>query len=245
LLGKIGLWSYSLYLLHQPLLHVYAHVIVWAVPAQYLSGPLNYLLLTATWLAIIPFSFCWYKLIEVPGIAWGRRVARRFAAPPARAGKSDTLRPEVAAAGSTGFPPPTIASTGRAAKLRFGLVMVGFLVCVTGTLMISDRFSVRRAVKQIHLAWALATSPEPAARNGPLAVKLAEEACQVTQFRQTPMVETLAAAYAEAGRFDEAIRAAELACKLAAQSGDPALLRKNQELLMLFRQGKPFHEPVP
>src|ERR1019366_3785041 len=52
-----------------------------------------------------------------------------------------------------------------------------------------------------NLAWLLATCPEASLRNGPEAVQHAEQACQLTQSRRTIMVGTLAAAFAEAGRF--------------------------------------------
>jgi hypothetical protein len=58
------------------------------------------------------------------------------------------------------------------------------------------------------------------------------------------MVGTLAAAYAEAGRFGDAVATAEKACALAAQKGDQALLEKNRQLLELYRGGKPYHEPT-
>jgi hypothetical protein len=91
-------------------------------------------------------------------------------------------------------------------------------------------------------AWLLATSSEPAYRNGALAVKLAEFACRQTLFRQTIMVGTLAAAYAEAGRFEDAISTAQKACALASESGDWQLLQKNQELLDLYLKHQPYHE---
>jgi len=55
-------------------------------------------------------------------------------------------------------------------------------------------------------------------------------------------VGTLAAAYAEAGRFDDAIATAQKACDLAEKSGEKDLLLKNQELLKLYRANRPFHE---
>ena len=67
-----------------------------------------------------------------------------------------------------------------------------------------------------NLAWLLATASDARLRNGAEAVELAERACAVTQYRRTVFVGTLAAAYAEAGRFEEAIATAERACKLAA-----------------------------
>jgi hypothetical protein len=56
------------------------------------------------------------------------------------------------------------------------------------------------------------------------------------------MVGTLAAAYAEAGRFDDAIATAEKACALASQPGQQDLLKKNRELLELYRKHQPYHE---
>jgi cytochrome c-type biogenesis protein CcmH/NrfG len=95
-----------------------------------------------------------------------------------------------------------------------------------------------------NLAWLLATCPEASLRDGPEAVRLALEACELTRFRRTIMVGTLAAAYAEAGRFPEAVATAQQACALAADEGDGALLARNQQLLGLYRASKPYHEPA-
>jgi hypothetical protein len=57
------------------------------------------------------------------------------------------------------------------------------------------------------------------------------------------MIGTLAAAYAEAGRFDEAIATAQKARALAAASGEKALADKNQRLLELYQAHQPYHEP--
>ena len=95
-----------------------------------------------------------------------------------------------------------------------------------------------------NLAWLLATCPAASPRNGPEAVRLAQQACELTRFRRTIMVGTLAAAYAEAGRFAEAVATAQKACALAAEEGDRALLARNQELLELYRASQPYHEPA-
>jgi hypothetical protein len=60
----------------------------------------------------------------------------------------------------------------------------------------------------------------------------------------TTFVGTLAAAYAEAGRFDDAILTAQKACALAEKSGETNLLQRNQELLVFYRQHQPYHEAV-
>jgi protein O-mannosyl-transferase len=92
------------------------------------------------------------------------------------------------------------------------------------------------------LAWLLATCPDAHLRDGVQAVKYAERACELTHYRKTMAVGTLAAAYAEAGRFDDAIAAAQKACALASEAGEQELLKRNQELLVLYRAHQPYHE---
>jgi protein O-mannosyl-transferase len=93
-----------------------------------------------------------------------------------------------------------------------------------------------------NLAWMLATCPDASVRNGPEAVQLAEKACRLTYYRTTPAVGTLAAAYAEAGRFDDAIAMAQKACWLASEPDQQELLKRNQELLALYLKHQPYHE---
>jgi tetratricopeptide (TPR) repeat protein len=95
-----------------------------------------------------------------------------------------------------------------------------------------------------NLAWLLATCPDARIRDGVQAVKYAERACELTHYGVPPFVGTLAAAYAEAGRFDEAIAAAEKTCALAAAAGETNLLDRNQKLLDLYRAHQPYHEVV-
>jgi hypothetical protein len=90
------------------------------------------------------------------------------------------------------------------------------------------------------LAWSLATNKEY--RDGAQAVRFAERACEITQHQSTLMLGTLAAAYAEAGRFPDAVATAEKACAQAEQNHETVLLEKNRQLLELYRAGKPYHE---
>jgi hypothetical protein len=92
------------------------------------------------------------------------------------------------------------------------------------------------------LAWTLATSPDATVRDGGRAVKLAERACELTNYQYTLFVGTLAAAYAENGQFDEAISTAQNAILLAQQQGQGELAEKNQELLNLYDAHKAYHE---
>jgi hypothetical protein len=89
-----------------------------------------------------------------------------------------------------------------------------------------------------NLAWLLAANPDPQVRNGREAVDLAERACRLTDYKQPPMIGTLAAAYAEAGRFTEAATAAEKARTAADQCNQPALAARNRELVELYRSGQ-------
>ena len=74
------------------------------------------------------------------------------------------------------------------------------------------------------LAWLLATSPEDAVRNGPRAVELAERAVSITRRQDVMSLETLSAAYAEAGRFDDARgRPAAEALALAERQGNESI----------------------
>src|SRR5204862_788811 len=58
------------------------------------------------------------------------------------------------------------------------------------------------------LGWLLATFPNPSARDGQEAVRLAERACALTERKQPALLTTAAAAYAEIGKFPEAITTA-------------------------------------
>ncbi len=95
-----------------------------------------------------------------------------------------------------------------------------------------------------NLAWMLAAHPDPQIRNGQEAVGLAERACQLTDDQQPFYLGTLAAAYAEAGRFKDAIATAEKARDLARKTGLENVAQRNEQLLELYRADRPYHEPA-
>ena len=72
------------------------------------------------------------------------------------------------------------------------------------------------------LAWVLATCPEASVRNGAEAVELARRAVKLSDGREPAILGTLAAAYAEAGRFPEAVQTARKALELATQQNKQA-----------------------
>jgi tetratricopeptide (TPR) repeat protein len=95
-----------------------------------------------------------------------------------------------------------------------------------------------------NLAWIRAAHSEAKLRDGAEAVRLAERACRVTGYKQAVLVGTLAAAHAEAGRFDQAVAMAKEARALALAAGQNDLAEKDQQLLELFKARQPYHEPA-
>jgi membrane associated rhomboid family serine protease len=65
------------------------------------------------------------------------------------------------------------------------------------------------------LAWTLATDRDDKVRDGVEAVKLAENACQKDNWKNSQYVDTLAAAYAEVGRWEDAVKTQKLAISTA------------------------------
>jgi cytochrome c-type biogenesis protein CcmH/NrfG len=92
-----------------------------------------------------------------------------------------------------------------------------------------------------NLAWLLATARDPAVRDGNRAVRLAQKACALTANRRAIFLGTLAAAYAEAGRFSEAVSTAARARTLALAGGQADVAEANRRLLELYRSGKAYH----
>lgn len=87
-------------------------------------------------------------------------------------------------------------------------------------------------------AWLLATCPDPGLRNGKQAVSDAEAACKIDSWDSTDYIDTLAAAYAEAGDFAKAIKFQEKAIRKAR---DPDYKESLGERLALYQQHRAFH----
>lgn len=94
-----------------------------------------------------------------------------------------------------------------------------------------------------NLAWLLATAADDSVRNGVEAVQFGERACRLTDFKKARPVGALAAAYAEAGRFSDAVSTAQKAIELARAAGDAQFAGMNEQLLKLYQSGRPYHEP--
>jgi len=94
-----------------------------------------------------------------------------------------------------------------------------------------------------NLAWVFATSPDQSVRNGPKAVQLAEQAVRVSGSRIPILFRTLAAAYAESGRFSEAIQAARRGIELANSQGNSGLAAELQGNIALYQERQPLRDP--
>ncbi len=99
------------------------------------------------------------------------------------------------------------------------------------------------AEAQNNLAWVLATCPQASLRNGGKAVELARRANQLTGDGNPVVLGTLAAAYAEAGRFPEAVATAQRALQVAGTQSNTALAEAIRSQLKRYQAGLPFHLP--
>jgi tetratricopeptide (TPR) repeat protein len=90
------------------------------------------------------------------------------------------------------------------------------------------------------LAWLRAASRESKWRNGEQAVLLAEKACRLTDESNGNYLDTLAAAYAEMGRFDDAVRTQQRA--LAAMDETSEMRAPLEQRLALYQAGMPYRE---
>jgi tetratricopeptide (TPR) repeat protein len=90
------------------------------------------------------------------------------------------------------------------------------------------------------LAWLLATAPDASARNGAEAVVSAKKACQLSEWKDWNCIGTLAAAYAESGDFEQAVKYQKQALSMEALTDAE---RAEEEMrLKLFKQRKPYRD---
>ena len=92
------------------------------------------------------------------------------------------------------------------------------------------------------LAWVQATCPVAEMRNGAEAVKLATKACELTEWKEPMHVDTLAAAYAETGDFDSAVKWQKEAIRLLTKKDPAEWPAQFEARLKLYESGKPCRE---
>lgn len=108
------------------------------------------------------------------------------------------------------------------------------------------RRSLERAPDQMdfvrQLAWALSVCPDPALRDAPTALRLAETLRAAGASDDPQTFDVLAAVYAAAGRFEEAVQFARQALRRAAEPAHAGLRRGIQSRLELYQAGKPYYQ---
>lgn len=258
--GRIGLWSYSIYLLHQPFLNAVSLLMSNVIPGSYRFATATFFYFVASWLVIILISGLWYHVFEIPGIALGKWIIRNRVS-------------------SSGAHNDTFQKPAWRLTKSFYAMAATLVIAVTGAVFMTTKLQEWDSKNELQLAealnakhryaaalwhyrsaldhnensvaalnnaaWLLATAPNPRLRDGKTAVALASRACELTDYKQPFFIGTLAAACAEAGRFDEAITNAQKAHALALSLGQIEIAARDQELLELYQSGKAFHEGAP
>ena len=93
-----------------------------------------------------------------------------------------------------------------------------------------------------NLAWVLATSSDARIHDGARAVRLAHEAVKLSDGREPSFLRTLAAAYAEDGRFSEAAAVAKQAVLVAKMQGKTDVAKRLEKDLVLYRELQPVRD---
>lgn len=93
-----------------------------------------------------------------------------------------------------------------------------------------------------NLAWIQATHPDAQYRNGKEALRWATHICEITKYRQPDALDTLAAAQAESGDFDSAVKTAESAAELAKAAKNNQLEQAMHSRAELYREKKPYRD---
>lgn len=92
------------------------------------------------------------------------------------------------------------------------------------------------------LAWLLATTPQADVRDGSWALLFAKRACAATEYNNPRFLDTLAAAYAETGQFEEAIQIAQEAIQRALAKKQKHLAEEIRKHLKMYQAHQPYRE---
>jgi tetratricopeptide (TPR) repeat protein len=89
-----------------------------------------------------------------------------------------------------------------------------------------------------NLAWVLATSTDDKVRNADRSIELGKKACELTKYEKPHILSTLAAGYAESGKWDEALKWSKKAVEL----GEGEVSEQLKQELESYEQKKPWRE---
>lgn len=135
-------------------------------------------------------------------------------------------------------PSSSLALAGRG-DIRFGL---GDFAGAASDFAEAHKLDPEQTVILNSHAWFLATCPDVTHRDAARAVQFATKACELSHWKDPQILDTLAAALAEDGRFDEAVRRADEALKLFPADGPDA--KECQKRRELYVRKKPFRLDV-
>ena len=121
--------------------------------------------------------------------------------------------------------------------VRKGRVDAALKVSYRALQIRADHAGVMNIIARIRATW-----PDAKLRDAAEAVRLAERACRLTGRKNPALLDTLAAAYAEGGRFDDAVKTAAEALVLATSPQQGRLADGIRERLKLYTAARPYRE---
>ena len=95
-----------------------------------------------------------------------------------------------------------------------------------------------------NMLWAMATNVYSKQHASKTTLRLAEVACEMTNHQDPRILDTLAAAYAAADQFDQAVETADQAIILASADQAHDLAEQIRERLKLYKESSPYRESV-
>ncbi|MFQ5700509.1 MAG: tetratricopeptide repeat protein, partial [Acidobacteriota bacterium] len=155
-----------------------------------------------------------------------------------------------------GRPEAAAEHLGQAVRLKPGYVRALYYLAIAlakrgdldeaaGAFAAALQLQADDPAASLRLARLLATHQDAAMRDGSRAVQMARRVPEGTVSSRVEYLDTLAAALAEAGRFDEAVETAGEAVDAAERTGDAALAGQIRDRLQLYRRRHPYHDPPP
>jgi tetratricopeptide (TPR) repeat protein len=90
------------------------------------------------------------------------------------------------------------------------------------------------------MAWLLATAPDISVRDANKAIEIAQQACKLTEYKDAAILDTLAAAFAASGRFNDAITTAQQAVRIAKAHSQENLISEIQNHIELYKTGRKY-----
>jgi Flp pilus assembly protein TadD/4-amino-4-deoxy-L-arabinose transferase-like glycosyltransferase len=133
-------------------------------------------------------------------------------------------------------------SAGSHADLGLALLRQGQLADAVNELRSAVLLDAGSTEVANNLAWVLATAPQESIRRSAEALELAGRICKATDYGVPELLDTLAAAHADAGQFDQAISILSRAIDLARRNNKAKLVEEMERRCQLYRERRPFRD---